>query len=342
MDSMISRESDQTTAPASDLSPAGARLASDGLIDDLKFRIKRKNGTYKEIPVPDPALEFPLADVHCHLSMLGARDFALARAAAYGIDFICCVTDVAEDAGSSYRSVDDWRVSAAARLSAMAEDESLFVPSIKMACGCHPHNAKEYDSNLERALLRHLSDGRTCALGEIGLDYHYDLSPRDVQRKVFRRQIDIAHRTGLPVQLHVREAHDDAFAILDEMGFPEAGVLLHCFNLGPAEAERWLDRGCYLSVGGAVTFASSDDLREAVKMIPANRLLIETDAPYMTPAPLRGCENGPEYTIFTAAKIAEVRGCSSSDKRQGLLRAMHENAMSLFDRDATLWQTSER
>lgn len=324
-----------------------ARDAEEGKVHekafyDLKFRVRRKSGSYKEVPAPDPALEGPLADVHCHLSMLDDRDLSLARAAAYDVDFMCCVTDIAEDAGTVYSGMDGWAMSAGAWLSVLDKDSFLFEPRIRLACGCHPHNAKDYNSSIEAALLQRLADKRTCAIGEIGLDYHYYLSPRDRQQKVFRRQIQLAHRTGLPVQLHIREAHEDALRILDEEGFPEGGTLLHCFNLGPKEAEPWIERGCYFSIGGAVTFASCDALREAVKAIPADRLLTETDSPYMAPAPLRGRECGPEYVIFTAAKIAEVRGCEPGPERRELLATMYRNALDLFDRGATPWQMSAR
>lgn len=309
---------------------------------DAKFRIPKKNGEYKEIPAPEPALEGPLADVHCHLSMLENRDLTLARAAAHNVNFMCCITDINEDAGTVYSGIDGWAMSASAWYSIIDKEAFLFEPVIRLGCGCHPHNAKDYNSSVEAGLLQRLADRRTCCLGEIGLDYHYDLSPRDRQQKVFRRQLQLAHRTGLPVQLHVREAHEDALRILDEEGMPEGGTVLHCFNLGAKDVEPWLERGCYISVGGPVTFDKADDLREAIKIIPADRLLTETDSPYMTPAPLRGRECGPEYIIFTAAKIAEVRGCKPGDARRELLATVYKNALDLFDRGLTTWQLSGR
>ena len=123
------------------------------------------------------------------------------------------------------------------------------MPRVRFAVGCHPHNAKFYDDDLERALLDRLADPRVSAVGEIGLDYHYDFSPREDQREAFRRQIRVAKQAGLPVVLHIREAHDEAFAILQEEGFPEAGTLLHCFNLDWAELERWVEAGCHVAFG---------------------------------------------------------------------------------------------
>ena len=309
---------------------------------DAKFRKLHKDGSFDEVATPDPALEGPLADSHTHLGSLHTSDLPLARAAAYGVEFICNITDITEDAGDVYNLLDGWKVSAGAWLPSVAPGQMVFMPTIRLSCGCHPHNAGKYNNSIEQALLHKLADGRTSCLGEIGLDYHYDHSPRDVQHKVFRRQVQLAHRTGLPLSLHVREAHDDALAIMDEEGFPEAGTILHCFTEGPDEAERWLERGCHIAVGGAVTFPSSDALREAVKIIPAERLLLETDAPYMTPVPLRGNENGPEYLIFTAAKVAEVRGIQPGPDRRDFLRTLFANATSLLDRGPTPWQLSAR
>lgn len=204
--------------------------------------------------------------------------------------------------------------------------------------GCHPHNAKHYDDALERKLVDLLADPRVCAVGEVGLDYHYDLSPRDVQREVFRRQLRVAKQAGLPVVLHIREAHDDAFAILQEEGFPPAGTLLHCFNLDWAELERWVDAGCHVAFGGPVTFKHADEVREAAAKVPAELLLTETDAPYMTPEPLRGITCGPEHVLFTAEKLCEVRGLAFGEERETFLRTLLDNAHALLDREPTPWQ----
>ena len=199
--------------------------------------------------------------------------------------------------------------------------------------GCHPHNAQHYDDALEAVLRERLHDARVSALGEVGLDYHYDLSPRDVQRSAFRRQLALAREAGLPVILHVREAHDDAFAIMAEGGFPEAGTLLHCYNLGPDELRRWLDAGCFVAFGGALTFKRAEEVREAAKLVPLDRLLTETDAPYMAPEPLRGNECGPEYTVFTAEALARVRGADGSpEELEAFLGQLYRNAVGLLDR----------
>jgi len=308
---------------------------------DTLFRAK-KNHTLREVPGPIPPLEGPVADTHAHLSCLSHRDVTLARAAAHQVGFICNITDIVEDAGSVYAGLEGWRLSAASWLSTLVPDRTLFLPAVRLGCGCHPHNAKDYDSVVESALLGKLQDGRTCVVGEVGLDYHYDLSPRAVQREVFRRQIRIAHRTGLPIALHVREAHADALAILDEEGFPAGGTILHCFNLGPDDLEPWLDRDCFIAFGGPVTFKKAEEVRRAAQMVPIDRLLTETDCPYMTPEPLRGRENGPECIVFTAAKLAEVRGCEPGDARREFLASLYRNATELLDRGPTPWQLSAR
>ena len=204
--------------------------------------------------------------------------------------------------------------------------------------GCHPHNAKFYDDGLERTLLDRLADPRVSAVGEIGLDYHYDFSPREDQCEAFRRQIRVAKEAGLPVVLHIREAHDDAFAILQEEGFPKAGTLLHCFNLDWAELERWVEAGCHVAFGGPVTFKHADEVRDAAARVPEELLLTETDAPYMTPEPLRGATCGPEHVVFTAEKLCEVRGLAFGEEREAFLRKLLANAYELLDREPTAWQ----
>ena len=212
------------------------------------------------------------------------------------------------------------------------------IPRMRIACGVHPHVASQWDAAMEAALLERLADPRTAALGEVGLDYHYDLSPRDVQQNVFRRQVQLAHITGLPLVLHVRDAHEDAFRILEEEGWPEAGTLLHCCSVGPDELARWVERGAHVAFGGAVTFQRSDDLRASSAMVPADRLLTETDAPYMAPVPFRGIECGPEFTVFTAERIAEVRGAAPGEARRALLQQMHDAGVAFLDREPTEWQ----
>ena len=215
------------------------------------------------------------------------------------------------------------------------------MPRVRIAVGCHPHNAKYYDDGLEADLRRMLKDPRVAALGEIGLDYHYDFSPRDDQREAFRRQLRLAKEAGLPVALHLREAHDEALAIMREEGFPEAGTLLHCFNLDWATLEPWVEAGCYVAFGGALTFNNGDATREAAARVPADRLLTETDAPYMTPEPMRGMTCLPDHVLFTAERLAEACGRAPGAQREEFLARLMDNARELLDRPATAWQKNK-
>lgn len=309
---------------------------------DAKFRRKRKNGAYEIIEAPDlPAF---VADTHAHLHMLDDPAFSIARAACCGVRFIEQIVDVCEDDLSVLDDFALWVRQAAVKVPRMVTvmyccKPAPRVPRFRFAVGCHPHNAKLFDEAAEARLLETLRDARVSAVGEIGLDYHYDLSPREVQRDVFRRQVRIAKQAGLPAVLHVRDAHDDAFAILVEEGFPEAGTLLHCYNLGPDELRRWIDAGCYVAFGGPVTFKKADDVREAALITPHDRLLTETDAPYMTPEPMRGMKCGSEHVVFTAAKLVEVLCADDPWASEELLKRMYDNALGLLDREPTPWQT---
>ena len=223
--------------------------------------------------------------------------------------------------------------------SLLAAEHANRYPWCYAVIGMHPHDSKLMDeAMLERFRQIAKSEPKVKAIGEIGLDFHYDLSPRDVQQNVFRRQVQLAHVTGLPLVLHVRDAHEDAFRILEEEGWPEAGTLLHCCSVGPDELARWVERGAHVAFGGAVTFQRSDDLRASSAMVPADRLLTETDAPYMAPVPFRGIECGPEFTVFTAERIAEVRGAAPGEARRALLQQMHDAGVAFLDREPTEWQ----
>ena len=184
--------------------------------------------------------------------------------------------------------------------------------------GIHPHDAaKADDGSLDRVrgLLRH---PKAIALGEIGLDYHYDFSPRDRQRAVFIEQLAIAREAGKPVVIHTREAWEDTFAILEERWAP-AGLpgIMHCFSGGPEEARRSLGMGFYLSFGGIVTFPKSAEIQQAAQEAPGDRILVETDAPYLAPVPKRGKRNEPAFVVHTAAKLAALRGTTMDEIAAG-------------------------
>ena len=327
------------------------------LFRDALFRQKRKKGAWREVEAP--VLGAPVADTHAHLLMLSDPALALARAGFHGLRFVETITDPAEDGFTTFEKLPLWEAAATQELRAItqgaeraaADDTGALgdraagpaphgpiIPQVRIAVGVHPHNAKDYTPELEAALREHLRDRRVSAVGEIGLDYHYDFSPRDAQRDVFRAQIRLAKEAGLPICLHMREAHDDGFAILEEEGFPNAGTLLHCFNLDAAELARWVEAGCYIAFGGPVTFKKADEVREAAALVPLNRLLTETDSPYMTPEPLRGINCEPAHTVFTANKLCEVRGAETPEARAALLTQLYENAQSLLNRPSTPWQ----
>lgn len=222
-------------------------------------------------------------DHHCHLDPPTA-DAAVAEAHATGVERLVVVgTDVA----SSLEAV-----SVASRHA-----------GLRATAGVHPHEARLGLDGLTEVL----AEPRVVAVGECGLDYHYDHSPRDVQRRVFAAQIGLANEMGLPIVVHSREAWDDTFAVLDAEGPPER-VVFHCFTGGPAEAEGVLERGGHLSFSGIVSFPGAEDLREAARRCPADRMLVETDSPFLAPVPNRGRRNRPAWVVHVGEALARARG----------------------------------
>ncbi len=195
--------------------------------------------------------------------------------------------------------------------------------------GTHPHNAAEEPDVTAEDLIRLAQHKKVVAIGEAGLDYHYDNSPRDLQEKGFRTHIAAARETGLPLVIHAREADDDIARILEEEtakgAFP---FVLHCFTGGPDLAKRGLALGGYLSFSGVLTFKSAENLRAIAKEAPLDRILVETDAPYLAPEPLRGRTNEPSYVVHTAAKLAATRGLSADE----IASATTENFFRLFSK----------
>lgn len=201
------------------------------------------------------------------------------------------------------------------------------------ALGVHPHDAKDVTDEAPfdeiTALAESLIDGgrtRVVAVGETGLDYHYDNSPRDVQKEIFIRQIRLARSLNLPLVIHSREADADTMRILDREGAGDVGGVFHCFSGGVDMARRLLDMGFYLSFTGVVTFPKAEAAREVVGAVPIERLLVETDCPYLAPAPMRGKRNEPAFVVETARKIAGVKGLSLAD----VARITTANARELF------------
>ena len=200
-------------------------------------------------------------------------------------------------------------------------------PTIFATIGVHPHEAKEigegwYDSF--RSLARH---PKVVAYGEIGLDYHYDHSPREIQRERFREQVYLARELGLPLIIHTREAQEDTVTILMEEGAAEVGGVFHCFSGDAWLAKDALDLGFYLSFSGVLTFKNATMLRDIAKTVPLDRLMVETDCPYLAPVPYRGKRNEPAYVQYVAETLAQVRGNGSIET---IARATVENTKRIF------------
>ena len=250
-----------------------------------------------------------LIDSHAHIDDArfdADRDAVLERAAAADVELII---NIGADMSSSARSV------------ALAEK----YPQIYATVGMHPHDAKEMQEQDYRQLLRWAEHPKVIAIGEIGLDYHYDLSPRPVQKEVFLRQLDIARQTGKPFVIHEREAHADTFEIIRTAAKGLAGVF-HCFSGSIETAREYLKLGFYISVAGPVTFPKSAKTKEVAQFVPLDRLLIETDSPYLTPQAFRGRRNEPAHVRLVAEEIAALRNLSLTE----LALATSENARRLF------------
>lgn len=260
----------------------------------------------REVEAPDFGGRL-IADTHAHLDMLEDPALALARAALAGVGFIATVADVTEDAWRTYDELPAWLANARDLLDAEGYN-AIALPNVRVIVGAHPHNAKDWDDAAREEFRRLAKDPLTCAVGEMGLDYHYDHSPREVQREVFREHVGLASEFGLPAVVHLREAHEDGARIIAEAGAPSAGFILHCFNLAPDVAEPFLAMGCHVSFAGPVTFKKAEEVREACRKVAAGILLTETDCPFMAPEPFRGTTNEPALVAFTAARMAGARG----------------------------------
>ncbi len=253
-------------------------------------------------------IKVPLIDTHCHLDMPqfdGDREEVIARAKEAGFE---ALITVGSDLQGTLKAV---------KLSTQYD-------FIYASVGIHPHDAKDFSQQIYEDLKEMAKNNKVVAIGETGLDYHYDHSPRDIQRDVFRKHLAIAKETGLPVIVHSREAGEDTMSILGESGI-SSGVL-HCFSGNAQMADEAMSMGFSISIAGPVTFKKSSGLREIVRMVPDDYLLIETDAPYLSPEPFRGKRNEPYYLSHTAAYIAELRGISIDD----VARITTLNAKRLF------------
>lgn len=246
-------------------------------------------------------------DTHAHLNSAAfAPD--VDAIIAQSLEGLAYVVDVATDRPTAERS-----------LAISAKDARIF-----STVGVHPHDAAKYDDAALDALYPLADHPKVVALGEMGLDYHYNFSPADDQRRVFRHQVGESVRRDKPVVVHIRDAFDDAFTILSE-GRPRG--VLHCFTGNWEQAKVALDLGLFISLSGVVTFKNADGLREVAAKVPADRLLLETDCPYLTPHPHRNQKrNAPPMVMVTAALVAQVRGVELAD----LARSTTTNACTLF------------
>ena len=247
-----------------------------------------------------------LFDSHCHVydeRMPGGTAAAVAAARERSVDTMVAVGC-------------DRETSEAAIAAAQAHDE------VWATVGLHPHEARFGVDSITDLLGR----PGVVAVGEAGLDYYYDHSPRDAQRVAFAAQIQLAHEHDLPLVIHTRDAWDDTFDVLAAEGTP-AGTIFHCFTGGPDEARRCLDLGAHVSFSGIVTFRSATDVQAACGLVPADRLLIETDAPYLAPVPYRGKVNQPAYLADTAQFVADLRDTPLVE----LAELTHANGRALFD-----------
>ena len=260
-------------------------------------------------PPPNKPPPIPgLIDTHCHLDYAPMSDdlaATLARAADVGVTrfvHIGC-TPAAWAPAIAIASAD---------------------PRVHTAIGVHPHEAPLASEAALAELAVLLAHPRVVAVGETGLDYFYDRSPRDVQRDALAAHLGLARRVGKPIVLHIRDAHADAWAVID--AHPAVPGIVHCFTGTPDEAREWLARGYHLSFSGIVTFPNAGPLREAARACPTDRILLETDAPYLAPGPVRGRKNEPANLAYTCAQLAGIRG----EPPEELAAAAAANARALL------------
>lgn len=254
-----------------------------------------------------------LIDTHCHLDFPdfeAERDVIVARAHEAGVEQMITIST---------------RVKRFETILAIAES----YPNVFCSVGTHPHNADEELDITTEDLVRLSGHPKVVAIGEAGLDYFYDNAPREAQIEGLRRHIAAARETGLPLVIHSRSADDDMAAILtEETGKGAFPFLLHCFSSGPELARIGVELGGYVSFSGILTFPKSEELREIAKTVPHDRMIVETDAPYLAPKPFRGKRNEPAYVAHTAAVLAETIGVTTEE----IARITTENAFRVFSK----------
>ncbi len=257
-----------------------------------------------------------LIDSHCHLNYDDYSDIedVKAKALEMGVD-----TFIAIGASDGLRSCID-------TLEIARKQNNIFA-----TVGIHPHDAILYNDSVEKELYKLSDNKKVVAIGEIGLDYYYDHSPRELQIEVFKKQLDMAAKLKLPVVIHTRDAEKDTIKILSEYkkNNKNAKILFHCFSGSQEFADFALNIGAYISFSGIITFKKADEIREIVKNVPAEYILVETDSPYLTPTPFRGKKNHPAYVSLVAEKLAEIKGVTKSD----VVDFTRENTINFFNLD---------
>jgi len=248
-------------------------------------------------------------DSHCHLAdkqFASDLDAVLRRAATAGVAWMLTIADSLEESERCIAIVQKY--------------EQIFC-----SIGVHPHHAKEWkDGDLERLRSLVRTSAKVVAIGEIGIDYHYDFSPRDVQRRVFQEQLELAKELKMPVIVHCREAVEDVWSIVDIVR-PER-LVLHCCTEQWEDARRFVDRGYLLSFTGIATYPNSEDVRRTIQICPLGQIMVETDAPYLAPVPYRGKRNEPAYMVEVAQCIARTKGISLEE----IDRVTTENTVGFF------------
>lgn len=266
----------------------------------------KKSRKPKKVPPHVPGL----IDSHCHLDyppMSDDLDATLERARAAGVEQ--CI-----------------HIGCSPTTMAPAVELAQAHACVFASVGVHPHDARLLDDPLLAEIERLAGEAKVVAVGETGLDYHYDFSPREAQLSAFAAQIELARAIDKPLVLHIRDAHADAWEVLDAHPARANPGVVHCFTGTPQEAERWLERGWHISFSGISTFKKAAELREAAALVPAERILLETDAPYLAPEPLRGRKNEPANVAFTCVALAAVR----DESPEQLARQAAENTRRLF------------
>jgi len=250
-----------------------------------------------------------LIDSHSHIEMKAFdrdRDQVIARAKDVGVDYIIAVGISLEDCKRVVSVTKKYK-------------------TVYGVIGIHPHHAKDIDNRTYDSLRQMVNNDKIVAYGEIGLDFFRNLSPRDVQIKRFGEQLELASELRLPVVIHDREAHTQTMNILEQWDGDKQGII-HCFSGDYEMARKCLDMGFYISIPGTITFRNSGQLRDVVKKVPMDRLLVETDAPFLTPQPKRGGRNEPAYVIYTALRIAEIKGVPVEEVE----RITYKNTLDVF------------